>query len=110
VILCTQTPDYPMPSNAFLLHRHLGLPESVLAFDYNLACSGYVYGLAIANALIAAGNARTVLLATGDTYSKLINKRDRSTRVLFGDGAAVSLISASKDKTGLVDTVLWTSG
>lgn len=110
VIFCTQTPDYPMPSNAFLLHKHLDLPEAVLAFDYNLACSGFVYGLAIADALIAAKRARCVLLATGDTYSKFINKRDRSTRVLFGDGAAVSLISAASGKTGLVDALLWTSG
>jgi 3-oxoacyl-[acyl-carrier-protein] synthase-3 len=110
VICCTQTPDYPMPSNAFLLHKHLGLAESVLAFDYNLACSGYVYGLAIANSLIVSKTAENILLVTGDTYSKLINPRDRSTRVLFGDGAAASLITASKNKTGVIDSVLWTSG
>ena len=110
VIFCTQTPDYIMPSNAFLLHSYLDLKEEVLAFDYNLACSGYVYGLAIARSLILSGTAHKVLLATGDTYSKHINKGDRSARVLFGDGAAVSLITASDEEEGITDVMLATSG
>jgi len=110
VIFCTQSPDYIMPSNAFLLHNYLDLKEEVLAFDYNLACSGYIYGLAIARSLIISGTARNILLANGDTYSKYINKRDRSARVLFGDGAAVSLISASEDDEGITDVMLATSG
>ncbi|MBW6512461.1 MAG: ketoacyl-ACP synthase III [Desulfuromonadaceae bacterium] len=110
IIFCTQTPDYVMPSNAFLLHEYLNLNENVLAFDYNLACSGYVYGLAIARALILAGTATKVLLATGDTYSRYINSGDRSARVLFGDGAAVSLITASDAEDGIVDVMLATSG
>lgn len=110
IIFCTQSPDYIMPSNAFLLHSHLGLKEEVLAFDYNLACSGYIYGLAIARALITSGTAHNILLATGDTYSKYINKGDRSARVLFGDGAAVSLISACDQGEGITDLMLATSG
>lgn len=110
IIYCTQSPDYIMPSNAFLLHEYLNLGDDVLAFDFNLACSGYVYGLTIAKSLIAAGTATNVLLATGDTYSKYINKRDRSTRVLFGDGGSLSLISASEDGTGITDQMLSTSG
>lgn len=110
VIFCTQSPDYVMPSNAFLLHEYLNLDENVLAFDYNLACSGYVYGLAIARALILAGTATKVLLATGDTYSRYINAGDRSARVLFGDGAAVSLITASDTDAGIRDVMLATSG
>lgn len=110
VIFCTQSPDYIMPSNAFLLHEYLDLDENVLAFDYNLACSGYVYGLAIARALILAGTATKVLLATGDTYSRYINAGDRSARVLFGDGAAVSLITASETDAGIRDVMLATSG
>lgn len=110
VIFCTQSPDYVMPSNAFLLHEYLNLNENVLAFDYNLACSGYVYGLAIARALILAGTATKVLLATGDTYSRYINPGDRSARVLFGDGAAVSLITTSDAADGIVDVMLATSG
>jgi len=110
IIFCTQSPDYIMPSNAFLLHEYLDLKEEVLAFDFNLACSGYIYGLAIARSLILSGTAHNVLFATGDTYSKYINKKDRSARVLFGDGAAVSLITASDDDTGIFDLMLSTSG
>lgn len=110
IIFCTQSPDYIMPSNAFLLHEYLDLEENVLAFDYNLACSGYVYGLAIARSLILSGTATRVLLATGDTYSRYINPGDRSARVLFGDGAAVSLITASNTEEGIRDVMLATSG
>ena len=110
LIFCTQSPDYIMPSNAFLLHEYLDLDEDVLAFDYNLACSGYVYGLAIARALILAGTASKVLLATADTYSRYINAGDRSARVLFGDGAAVTLIAASETDDGIRDVMLATSG
>lgn len=110
IIFCTQSPDYIMPSNAFLLHEYLDLSENVLAFDYNLACSGYVYGLAIARSLILSGTATKVLLATGDTYSRYINAGDRSARVLFGDGAAVSLIIASDTDEGIRDVMLATSG
>lgn len=101
IICCTQSPDYIMPPNAHLLHKHLGLGDEVAAFDINLACSGYVYGLAIAHSLIAARTSRRVLLATADTYSKYIHRDDRSARVLFGDGAAVSLIEASETERGL---------
>lgn len=110
VIFCTQTPDYVLPSNAFLLHNYLNLKQEVLAFDYNLACSGYVYGLTIARSLILSGTVHNVLLATGDTYSRFINKKDRSARVLFGDGAAVSLLTASSNDEGIMDVMLATSG
>jgi len=110
IIFCTQSPDYIMPSNAFLLHEYLDLDENVLAFDYNLACSGYVYGLAIARSLIISGTATKVLLATGDTYSRYINPGDRSARVLFGDGAAVSIITAGEAEEGILDVMLATSG
>jgi len=92
IIFCTQSPDYVMPSNAFLLHRDLGLGNNVLAFDYNLACSGYIYGLLIASGLIKVGIVRNILLVTADTYSKYIADSDRSTRMLFGDGASVTWI------------------
>lgn len=110
IIFCTQSADYIMPSNAFLLHRYLDLKEEVLAFDFNLACSGYVYGLAIARSLILSGTAHNVLLATGDTYSKYIGKKDRASRVLFGDGASVTMITASDECEGITDVMLSTSG
>ncbi|CDG82581.1 ketoacyl-ACP synthase III [Janthinobacterium agaricidamnosum] len=95
LILCTQTPDYLLPTSACILQHRLGLPTSCGALDINLGCSGYVYGLAMAKGLIEAGIRRNVLLLTADTYSKLINPLDRSVRTLFGDGAAATLVSAA---------------
>ncbi len=92
IIFCTQSPDYLMPSNAFLLQRDLGLKNELLAFDYSLACSGYIYGLLMASSFISTGVAKNVLLVTADTYSKHIAEDDRSTRMLFGDGASASWI------------------
>jgi len=111
IIFCTQSPDYIMPPNSFLLHAYLGISEHVFAFDYNLACSGYIYGLAMAKALIEAHVVRNVLLVNGDTYSKYINSRDRSTRILFGDAAAVSFICDSgSTKSGFIDMEFSSSG
>jgi 3-oxoacyl-[acyl-carrier-protein] synthase-3 len=110
IVYCTQTPDYVMPGNAHLLHRHLELPDSVLAFDYSLACSGYVYGLAFADSFIRAGLASEVLLVTADTYSKYINPGDRSARVLFGDGSAVTHVSAAGGVARIVASKLCSHG
>jgi 3-oxoacyl-[acyl-carrier-protein] synthase III len=99
ILYCTHEPDHRTPGNSQLLHAHLGLGDDVLAFDYRLACSGFVYGLAIADALGRAGTASEILLVTAETQSKRINPRDRSTRALFGDGAAATLLSA-KDEAG----------
>jgi 3-oxoacyl-[acyl-carrier-protein] synthase-3 len=95
LLLCTQSPDYLLPSSACLLQERLGLPTSVAAFDFNLGCSGFVYGLGIAKGLIETGQAKNVLLLTADTYSKHLNANDRSVRTLFGDAAAATLISAA---------------
>lgn len=93
IIFCTQSPDYIMPSNAFLLHRDLNLRDDLIAFDYNLACSGYIYGLFIASSFIKTGLVKNALVITADTYSKYLAKKDRATRMLFGDGASVSWVS-----------------
>ena len=110
ILFSTQSPDYIMPSNACVLHSMLGLPESVLAFDYSLGCAGYIYGLALARGLIQTGMASNILLVTADTYSKFVSKQDRSTRVVFGDGAAVSWIAESNSSLGLQDIQFATSG
>lgn len=111
VIFCTQTSDYVMPPNSCVLHRELGLRDEVLALDINLACSGYVYSLALAEGLIVAGTCTNVLVVTADTYSRLINPGDRAARTLFGDGAAASWVrAAADDRTGLVDVMCATSG
>ncbi len=96
LILCTQAPDHVLPTTACLLQDRLGLATSVGAFDINLGCSGFVYGLSVAAGLIATQAARSVLLLTADTYSKYINAGDKSVRTLFGDGAAATLIEAAE--------------
>jgi 3-oxoacyl-[acyl-carrier-protein] synthase III len=110
LIFCTQSPDYIMPPNACLLHGKLGLGAEVLAFDINLACSGYIYGLQLASSLIQSGVAKRILLATADTYTRYIHKGDRATRCLFGDGGAVSIIGSSQNGRGIRDIRCGTAG
>lgn len=93
LMLCTQSPDYFLPSTACILQDRLGIPTSAGAFDYNLGCSGCVYGMAMAKGLIAAGIAKNVLLLTAETYNKYLHPSDKSNRSIFGDGAAACLIS-----------------
>jgi 3-oxoacyl-[acyl-carrier-protein] synthase-3 len=93
LILCTQAPDYVLPTTACILQNRLGLSRHVGALDINLGCSGFVYGLSLAVGLIASGAAINVLLLTADTYSKLLHADDKSVRTLFGDAAAAVLIS-----------------
>ena len=93
VMLCTQSPDYFLPSTACILQHKLGLPTTAGAFDYNLGCSGCIYGLAMAKGLITAGIARNVLILTAETYNKYLHSSDKSNRSIFGDGAAACLVS-----------------
>ncbi|EMI22537.1 3-oxoacyl-(acyl-carrier-protein) synthase III [Rhodopirellula maiorica SM1] len=99
VLLCTQTPDYPLPTTCCLIQDRLGLPTRCGALDFNLGCSGFVYGLAMADGLIQSGVAKNILLLTAETYSKYIDADDRSLRTIFGDGAAATLVTASDEKT-----------
>lgn len=93
VLFCTQSPDYKLPSSACIIQHKLGLSTNCGAFDFNLGCSGYEYGLAVAKGLVLAGIAKNVLLLTGDTYSKYLHHRDKGNRTIFGDAASASLIS-----------------
>ena len=99
LLFCTQTPDYPLPTTACLMQQQLGLPTSCGALDFNLGCSGFVYGLSLADGLIQSGAASRVLLITAETYSKYIHETDRSLRTIFGDGAAATLIETSPQPT-----------
>lgn len=93
VLLCTQSGDYFLPSSACLLQDRLGLSKHCGALDFNLGCSGYEYGLAMAKGLIMAGIAKNILLLTAETYTKYIHPKDKGNRTIFGDGASASLIS-----------------
>jgi 3-oxoacyl-[acyl-carrier-protein] synthase-3 len=109
IIFCTQSQDYIMPANSFLIHKHFNFKQNVWTFDYNLACSGYTFGLAITRGIIETGLAKNVLLINSETYSKYLNPKDRSTNILFGDGAAASVIS-SENTRGIIDVILSSSG
>jgi 3-oxoacyl-[acyl-carrier-protein] synthase-3 len=92
LILCTQSPDYFLPTSACILQEKLALKSSIGAFDFNLGCSGYIYGLAIAKGLINSGISRKLLFITSETYSKHINKLDKVNRSIFGDGATATIL------------------
>ena len=102
VIVATTTPDKVFPSTACILHRRLEL-SGVPAFDVHAACAGFTYGLDVARRFIETGGAKRVLLIGAETYSRIIDWTDRSTAVLFGDGAGAVVLVAS-DEPGIIST------
>jgi 3-oxoacyl-[acyl-carrier-protein] synthase-3 len=102
VLLCTQSPDYFLPTTACLVQDRLGIPTSAGALDFNLGCSGFIYGLGLAEGLICSGQASRVLLLTAETYSKFLNPADRSVRTIFGDAAAATLLVAADSNAPLL--------
>lgn len=102
VLFCTQTPDFALPTSACLLQHRLGIPTTAGALDFNLGCSGYVYGLSLAKGLVESQQADRVLLLTGETYSKLLAADDKTVRTIFGDAGSATLITAEEsDNPGL---------
>ncbi len=95
IILCTQSPDYFLPTTACIIQHKLGLSTSCGALDFNLGCSGYVYGLAICKGLIESSIAKNILFITSETYSKFIHSNDKGNQTIFSDGASATLISDS---------------
>lgn len=110
ILLCTQSPDYFLPTTSCIIQDKLGIPITAGALDFNLGCSGYVYGLAISKGLISAGIATNILLITSETYSKYIHDLDRGNRTIFGDGAAATLISNTDGIAEILDFDLGTDG
>lgn len=110
LLYCTQSPDYFLPTTACILQTKLGLPTSCGALDFNLGCSGYVYGLAIAKGLIYAGIANRILLITSETYTKFINPKDKSNKTIFGDASSATLISNEKGHYEIGNFSLGTDG
>ena len=92
VLFCTQSPDYLLPTTACLLQDRLKLKTGIGALDFNLGCSGYIYGLGLAQGLIETGQAKNVLFLTGDTYTKFLRDDDIGVRSLFGDAGTATLI------------------
>lgn len=93
ILLCTQSPDYFLPTTACILQNKLGVSKNSGALDFNLGCSGYIYGLSLAKGLIVSGTAKNILLVTAETYSKFIHPKDKINRTIFGDAASATLIS-----------------
>lgn len=109
LLLCTQTPDYILPTSACILQNRLGLRRGIGALDFNLGCSGYIYGLALCKGLIASKIAKNILLVTAETYSRHIHPRDRGNKAIFGDAAAVTIVE-SAEEDHIMDFVLGTDG
>lgn len=109
VLLCTQSPDYFLPTSACILQDRLALSKQCGALDFNLGCSGYIYGLALAKGLLSTGIAHNILFVTSETYSKHIHKLDRANRSIFGDGAAATLLNLN-DSLHIGEFVLGTDG
>ncbi|MCE7480330.1 ketoacyl-ACP synthase III [Microbacterium profundi] len=110
VILCTQSPDYFLPSTSCIVQNALGVPTSAGATDITLGCSGYVYGLGLAKGLIESGQVSNVLLLTADTYTKFINPADKSVRTIFGDGASATLVTGDGDVDSITAITYGTDG
>ncbi len=109
VLFATSTPDQIFPSTACLLQRQLEITNGCPAFDVQAVCSGFVYGLTIADKFIKSGSAKNVLLIGADCLSKIVDWTDRSTCVLFGDGAGAVVLQASTEP-GVYSTVLHANG
>jgi 3-oxoacyl-[acyl-carrier-protein] synthase-3 len=109
VICATTTPDHLLPATACLIQQELGADRAG-AFDLNAACSGFLYGLATGSQFIQAGTCRRVLVVAGETLSRFVNWQDRSTCILFGDGAAAVVLEATTQSAGVLSTVLGSRG
>ena len=110
LLLCTQSSDYLLPGSAGIIQHKLGLATSIGAFDYNLGCSGFVYGLAVAKGLMAGGIAKHILLITAENYSGYLAEDDKSNRTIFGDAAAATILESSEALCSIGNFSLGTDG
>ena len=109
IIVATSTPDMVFPSTAAILQYKLGISNGCPAFDVQAVCSGFVYALAVADAMVQAGSARCVLVVGSEGFSRILDFSDRTTCVLFGDGAGAVVLQAS-DTPGILASDLHADG
>jgi len=109
IIFATVTPDTPFPSAACYVQKNLGAVNAA-AFDISAACSGFLYGLTIADTLIKAGGYKNILVIGGETLTKITDYTDRNTCVLFGDGAGAAIVQPSDGKRGIINTLIKSDG
>lgn len=98
LLYCTQSPDFVLPNNVSILHKSLNLSKNIPSLEFNHGCSGYIYGLSLAKALISSSQAKNILLVTSDTYTKYIDENDRANKTIFGDGATATYLSVDDVK------------
>ncbi len=111
IIVATVTPDVPMPATAMFVQQKIGARADCPGFDLSAACTGFVYGLSMADALVRSGSARYVLVIGAELLSRVCDWKDRSTCVLFGDGAGAVVLGASPDeKSGILSTHVFADG
>lgn len=110
LLFCTQSPDYFLPTTACTLQHKLKLNTNCGALDFNLGCSGFVYGLSLAKGLISGEMAKNILLITAETYTKFIHPKDKSNKTIFGDAAAATLISSENGIFEIGDFIFGTDG
>lgn len=109
IIVATSTPDMVFPSTAAILQNKLGITNGCPVFDVQAVCSGFVYALTVADAMIRAGNARRALVVGAEVFSRILDFQDRTTCVLFGDGAGAVVLEAS-DAPGILASDLHADG
>jgi 3-oxoacyl-[acyl-carrier-protein] synthase III len=109
ILYCSQSPEYFLPSTACILQDKIGVSKNTGAFDFNLGCSGYTYGISIAKSLIESKQCKNVLLVTSETYSRYINEKDMSNKAIFGDAASATLIGDSSESK-IFDFLFGTDG
>ena len=109
IIVATMSGDMPMPSTAAILQSKLGA-KKIAAFDINAACSGFLYGLSVADNFIKTGAAKKLLLVGVEVNSRFLDWEDRSTCVLFGDGAGAVILEPTRSKSGILSTSLHSDG
>lgn len=109
IIVATTTPDQTFPAVAVKVQSALGIPPG-MAFDVQAVCSGFIYALSTADAFIKAGNVKRVLVIGAEKMSAVVDWRDRTTCVLFADGAGAVILEASDDKEGIISTHLYANG
>lgn len=110
LLLCTQNPDYRLPTTACIVQNEAGLTKKCLCFDINLGCSGFVYALRIAGNFIELGQLKHAIIVTADQYTKYLDQKDRNTIALFGDAAAATLLGPCSKKAGILYSLFGTDG
>ena len=110
IVFATTTPDRTFPSCATILQKKLELNENCFAFDVQAVCCGFIYALDIADSLIKSSKAKNVLVVGAETMSRIVNWQDRSTCVLFGDGAGAVLLQATEENKGILASSLHSDG